>query len=172
LALDWDAQGHFAAADAVPGLESRFGFVPPPPAPGASSPFPALLAWGLAVNSRSERQEEAWLFAQYFTDQEFQSFLAIEGGGANPPRRSVFESREFQERIQSFEGYAGALADALNRGRVPLTPTRQVFRLAGHWASVIRDIESGLYPSVQAGLDNLNRWLDARLAEAKERESP
>lgn len=165
MLLDANILGYFVNN---PGASQEAGklAVAPPPVPSGTKGLDVksnLWVWGLAINPEAESTNAAWLFLQYFTGREFQTYSVLEWRSVNPPRRSVFQDPRFQQKIRTMHGYAETFEDMLRNARIYFTPTPHFFAIAKRWAATIRDIANGMYGSTQEGMDSLKMWMDARL---------
>ena len=166
LLFDSDILGYYAN---FPGSSSQSGklglSLPPAPEGTPQDKIKSnLWVWGLAINPDSQVKNAAWLFVQYFTSREFQSYSVLEWKSVNPPRRSVFEDPAFQNAVASMHGYAETFSVIIDNTAVQFTPTPYFFDISERWAAVIRDIANGMYSSTQEGMDTLKIWMDNKLA--------
>jgi multiple sugar transport system substrate-binding protein len=166
ILFDADILGYFAD---FPGATSQSGklALAPPPAPEGTPPEQVrsnLWVWGLAMNPASENDAAAWLFIQYFTGREFQAYSVLEWQSVNPPRRSVFENPEFRKVVSRMPGFVETFSSVIDNTAICFTPTPIFFDISRRWATVVRDIAKGVYPSTQAGMDALKEWMDGKLA--------
>ncbi len=97
-----------------------------------------LWVWGLAINSRSESKNAAWMFVQYFTGREFQLDAAVSAKSVNPPRQSVFYDPAFIEMISESESYLEAFNVTIEGTSILFTPEPYFFEFATEWAELLR----------------------------------
>lgn len=173
MLFDADVLGYIANSAGASGQSGRLGLAPPPlPAPSSDEEGEKgrgiqsnLWVWGLAINPESASKDAAWLFVQYFTGREFQTYSVLEWRSVNPPRRSIFEDERFRKMLATMHGYEETFEAVIQTTRVHFTPTPYFFDIAKRWASVVRDIANGMYSSTQEGLDTLKIWMDSKVAK-------
>ena len=167
MMFDADIIGYFKNISGASQQSGRLAAAPPL-APSGIDPGHIrsnLWVWGLAMNADSENKDAAWYFIQYFTAREFQMYSVLEGKSINPPRRSVFESAAFQEKIASMEGFSRTFAGLIDNSAIFFTPTPYFFEIARRWVATLHDIADGKYASTQEGMDALKGWMDERLKD-------
>lgn len=169
LMFDADILGYFVNVPGASSQSGRLALAPPPmPRDAGNAPIRAnLWVWGLAMNSASERKDAAWLFIQFFTGREFQLYSVLQGRSINPPRRSVFEAPAFQAKMASMEDFSKTFSSLIEGTTIYFTPNPHFFEIARRWVATLHNIADGRYPSVQAGMDDLKKWMDERLADVK-----
>ena len=167
ILLDSDVLGFFANAPGASSQSGKLGCAPPPMPAGSdlSQAKSNLWVWGLAVNPATEQEMAAWLFVQYFTSKEFQSYSVFEWKSLNPPRRSVFEDPLFQRSVASMHGYSETFSAMIGNTAVQFTPNPYFIDISKRWAAVIRDVANGMYGSTQEGMDALKIWMDEKLSK-------
>lgn len=167
ILYDSDILGYYANSPGASSQSGKLGMAPPPlPADGDRDAIKSnLWVWGLAINPDSRHLDAAWLFVQYFTGQEFQTYSVLEWKSVNPPRRSVFEDPAFQRAISTMYGYRETFAAIIENTSIFFTPTPYFFDISERWAAVIRDIANGMYSSTQEGMDSLKIWMDDKLSK-------
>ncbi len=167
MLMDSDILGYFANSPGSSSQSGKLGLSMPPVEGRGEKVKANLWVWGLAVNPASRNLDAAWLFTQYFTSPEFQLQSVLEWKSVNPPRRSIFRDPEFQKAVAGMHGYLDTFAVLIDNCEVCFTPTPYFFSISKRWAEVIIEIANGAHPSVQAGMDNLKAWMDAKLADVK-----
>ncbi|MGO9312193.1 MAG: ABC transporter substrate-binding protein [Syntrophobacteraceae bacterium] len=166
-AMLFDADLISYAQDA-PGASAQAGniaFTRAPLPNGAAKAKSELWGWGLSINSSSKNKQAAWLFIQYFTSKEYQLWAALNGNVVDPSRKSVFESAEFQKKIQDFDGYAQAFKDTVEGMGVYFMPQSHYIETTTEWAACLQDIVTGKYSSTKEGLDILKAKQDKIVAD-------
>lgn len=152
-----------AYAQNAPGASKEAGniaFARAPLPNGVDKAKSQLWGWGLSINNSSKNKQAAWLFIQYFTSKEYQIWAALNGNVVNPSRKSVFESAEFQKKIEGFEGYAQAFKDTVDGAGVYFVPQSHYAETTTEWAATLQDIVTGKYKSTKEGMDLLKKKLD------------
>ncbi|MDR0362545.1 MAG: extracellular solute-binding protein [Planctomycetota bacterium] len=165
IMFDADIVGFFQNVPGASPQAGKLASAPPPTPLGAEDVKSNLWVWGLAMNANSNHPDAAWLFIQYFTSREFQLWSVIEGKSINPPRRSVFESLAFQNRISGMTGFADTFSRVIDGTAIQYTPNPHFFEISRKWAQTLHDIADGVYPNTQAGMDALKHWMDERLRD-------
>lgn len=169
ILYDSDILGYFANSPGAYSQSGKLGMAPPP-FPKGQEPEDIksnLWVWGLAINSASQVKEAAWLFVQYFTSSEFQTYSVLEWSSINPPRRSVFHNPAFQRKALSMHGYSETFRAIIENTSVHFTPNPHFSDISERWAAVIRDIANGMYDSTQEGMDSLKIWMDGKLSKVE-----
>ena len=167
LFLELDVRGFRANLPGASSLASRLGFAPLPFSRDGEPVPPVLSSWGLGLDADSDKPGAAWLFAEYFTGAEFQTFMAAVAGAANPSRHSVLEHPDFLSRVNAMDGYAGTLALAIEKGDCILAPSPDAYDVVDRWAGALRDAAAGASPSARASLDRLQAWMEAAATEGR-----
>ncbi len=162
--FDADILGYFQN---VPGASSQSGRLASalPLAPEGTKPEDIksnLWVWGLAINADSDHQDAAWLFIQYFTGKEFQTYSVLEGKSINPPRRSVFETTAFQERIAAMEDFSPTFSTLINGTAIYFTPNPYFLKLPGSgWRPCMTLPTAAMNPPRLAWMRSKNGWMNA-----------
>ena len=157
MLFDADCNGYFQS---VPGASSQSGkiaFAPPPLPKGKTEIKSNLWVWSLAMNATSKQQDAAWLFLQYFTGKEFQSWSVTEWKSVDPPRKSVFDNPAFQKIIEATPGFKETFEATVPGTTIYFTPNPYFFELTTEWAATLQDLVAGNYKSTQEAMDRSNR---------------
>lgn len=164
ILYDSDILGYFANTPGASSQSGKLGLARPlrPKDTDNRSIKSNLWVWGLAINPETQNPNAAWLFVQYFTGREFQSYSVLEWNSVNPPRRSIFEDPAFQKTVSSMHGYSETFSAIIDNTTIYFTPNPYFFDISERWAAVIRDIANGMYGSTQEGMNALKIDLDGR----------
>lgn len=166
---DSNVLGYYANSSGLYSQSGKLGMAPPPVPEGVdpSRIQSNVWTWGLAINPDSKVKEAAWLFIQYFTSVDFQTYSVLEWSSVNPPRQSVFNNPAFKRKVAAMHGYEETLQALIGNTTVHFTPTPFFNDISERWAAVIRDIANGMYGSTQEGMDALKIWMDDKLSGVK-----
>ncbi|MDR1744141.1 MAG: sugar ABC transporter substrate-binding protein [Planctomycetota bacterium] len=154
----------------VPGATSQAGKLAAAPIPlpkGQTEVKSNLWVWALGMNSASKEQDAAWYFIQWFTARPFQFYSVIGWKSVDPPRKSVFESPEFQAKVKEMDGYAETFNKTIAGTTILFTPNPYFFELTTEWAATLQDIVAGKYATTQEGMDQLKEKMDAALEDVE-----
>ena len=167
MLFDADCNGYFQS---VPGASSQSGkiaFATPPLPAGKTEIKSNLWVWSLGMNSSSENQNAAWLFLQYFTGKEFQTWTVTEWKSVDPPRKSVFDNPKFQKIIEATPGFKETFEATVPGTTIYFTPNPYFFELTTEWAATLQDLVAGKYKSTQEGMDILKAKMDKALSDVE-----
>src|SRR5260221_242830 len=109
ILFDADILGYFQN---VPGGSAQAGNIAysPPPVMKEGDPVGANeWIWQVAINKSSKSKKAAWLFVQYFTGKEHGTWAAINASVVDPPRKSVWDNKDFQAVMAMMPGYLDTL---------------------------------------------------------------
>lgn len=126
-----------------------------------------LINWGLGVSGNSNQKEAAWLFVQYFTGPEYQTWSSTEWSSIDPPRKSVFDNPKFQEIISKHIGFSDALAISVPKATSLETPHPMFGEIYTLWQSGIQDMYSKQI-GIKECLDKLTKDINDMLREYDE----
>jgi multiple sugar transport system substrate-binding protein len=167
MLFDADVVEYFQNPAGASEEAGNIAWVPAPLPEGRVDRGSNLWTWALAMNSASKKKMASWIFLQYFTGAEYQKWSAVEANTVNPPRRSVFDSAEFQRVIENADGYKETFEQTIDGTTIQFTPQPYFFELTTEWASTLQDLVTGKEPSVQAGMDKLKNRMDKALADVE-----
>jgi len=119
-----------------------------------------LWVWALSMNSASSKKTAAWLFIQYFTSRDFLILASKEYKGADPSRRSVFDSPGFQSILEKSPSYGDVLLSQMDQTKIWITPQPYYMETAEIWSGILQDIASGRFSSTREGMEQLKQQLD------------
>lgn len=97
-----------------------------------------LWSWGLSMNSEGDEKEAAWSFIKYFTSKDFLLKASTEYKLMIPPRKSVFNSSEFQKVISNSDGYTETLEKTIPNARVILNEENNILDILENWTKTVR----------------------------------
>jgi multiple sugar transport system substrate-binding protein len=126
-----------------------------------------LWVWAMAMNASSQKKPAAWLFLQYFTGKEYVAASAVDARIVQIPRRSAFESPEYQALVGTVPGFVEAFNASVDATSLLPTPEYHFFEVAAEWSATIQELVEGRHASTQAGMDQLKAKLDAIVSDIK-----
>jgi sorbitol/mannitol transport system substrate-binding protein len=115
------AAGSLEAADSP--VRGKIGYAPAPVEKTASSGW--LYAWSWAIQSASQKKDDAWKFISWASSKEYEQLVGKEVGWSNVPagkRASTYENPDYLAQASSFAGPTKAAiesADPRNPGVQP-----------------------------------------------------
>lgn len=144
-AITYDADWHaFANLDDSKKESGNLAVAPPPTT--KDSKESNMWVWSLAMNSSSKHKGASWLFMQYFTGKEFQSWGAKTQQVIDPPRKSIWEDEEFLERVNKIDGYKETFDQLIENSSIKFTPQPNFFEVTTNWAAALQEIVQGADP--------------------------
>ncbi|MEM7023123.1 MAG: extracellular solute-binding protein [Pseudomonadota bacterium] len=134
--------------------------------PDATEPTPNVWIWSLGMSNFSNNKEAAWNFIQWASGEEHDLFGAREMDFVNPVRQSVWDDKEFQDRIaQSYPGYLEQYQASAPGSKIYFTPQPLFFNLTTEWAASLQKMVANEVP-VDEGLDQLAESVNRQLRQA------
>jgi multiple sugar transport system substrate-binding protein len=134
--------------------------------PQATEPTPNVWIWSLGMSSFSEQPEAAWIFMQWASGVEHDLFGAQKMDFVNPVRQSVWDDKEFQDRIaKSYPGYLEQYQASAPGSKIYFTPQPLFFNLTTEWAASLQKMVANQVP-VDEGLDQLAESVNRQLRQA------
>jgi sorbitol/mannitol transport system substrate-binding protein len=115
------AAGSLEAADSP--VRGKIGYAPAPVEKTASSGW--LYAWSWAIQSASQKKDDAWKFISWASSKEYEQLVGKEVGWSNVPagkRASTYENPDYLAQASAFAGPTKAAiesADPRNPGVQP-----------------------------------------------------
>jgi sorbitol/mannitol transport system substrate-binding protein len=115
------AAGSLEAADSP--VRGKIGYAPAPVVKTASSGW--LYAWSWAIQSASQKKDDAWKFISWASSKEYEQLVGKEVGWSNVPagkRASTYENPDYLAQASAFAGPTKAAiesADPRNPGVQP-----------------------------------------------------
>lgn len=167
MLFDATCNGYFQNPAGASEEAGNLAWVAPPLPEGKTEVNSNLWTWSMAINEASKNKTAAWLFLQYFTSADYQKWSITEGNAVDPPRKSVFESKEVQDILESNTGYIEAFDDTVPGTTIQFTPQPHFFQTTTEWAATLQDIVAGKYSSVQEAMDKLKVKMDEIVADVE-----
>jgi multiple sugar transport system substrate-binding protein len=134
--------------------------------PQAKEPTPNVWIWSLAMSNFSKNKAAAWYFIQWATGPEHGTYASVRANGLNPVRQSVWNSADFQARLETaYPGYLEQYRASASGSKIYFTPQPLFFNLTNEWAAALQRMHAKEIP-VDDGLDQLAASVDRQLKEA------
>jgi len=164
MIFDADILGFFQQTDAKEkGNLSFHGFAANPE---KKDPTPNVWIWSLAMSAFSANKAAAWLFMQWALSAEQCAFGATKAKLVDPVRQSVWDNKEFQDRLKaSYAGYLEQYQASAAGSKIYFTPQPLFFNLTTDWAAALQKMYSKEIP-VDEGLDKLAENVQGQLRDA------
>ncbi len=135
--------------------------IPLPPGKTEADMKANIWIWALAMNADSKNKDAAWYFIQYFTSPEFMLWSGTEGACADTPRKSVFESAEYDAIVGKADNYLPSLNELYKNATIQFTPQPYFFECTTYWAETLQDlVTSDKYGSTEEAMKELKKRLD------------
>ncbi len=166
--IDADILGYFTNAKGGSSQSGKLASAPSFMPAGRTGQIAAnLWTWALSMNNDSRQKDAAWLFIQYFTGKEFQTFSVVEWKSVDAPRKSVFKNPEYQKNLNTMDGYIDMFEKTVPGATILFTPNPYHFEIATEWAATLQDIVAEKYPSTEAAMKTLKKKIDAILEDVE-----
>jgi multiple sugar transport system substrate-binding protein len=140
ILFDADILGYFQN---VPGGSAQAGNIAysPPPVMKEGDPVGANeWIWQVAINKSSKSKKAAWLFVQYFTGKDHGTWAAINASVVDPPRKSVWDNKDFQAVMTKMPGYLDTFNTIIANTSVKFTPQPYFSESTTEWAATLQKI--------------------------------
>ncbi|MBV9673233.1 MAG: sugar ABC transporter substrate-binding protein [Verrucomicrobia bacterium] len=140
MLYDADILGYFQN---VPGASSQAGNIAYAPGPVWKEGDPVGAnewIWQIAINSSSKNKKAAWVFTQYFTGKEHGTWAAIDASVVDPPRKSIWENKDFQAVMAKMPGYLDTFNAIIGNTSIKFTPQPYFFESTTEWAATLQKI--------------------------------
>lgn len=159
MIYDADILGFFQNQEGSSKASGDLAWAPYPPGLEGLATTPNMWTWALAMNSSSQKKGPAWYWLQWATGKEFLTTAAVKYATVNPVRHSIWENKDFQDRLEKFDGYLEQYQNLIGGTGIHFTPQSRFFETTTEWAAALHDIYNG--EDAQTVLDDLAE----RLAE-------
>jgi multiple sugar transport system substrate-binding protein len=134
--------------------------------PDSNKPTPNVWIWSLAMSSFSQNKPAAWTFLQWATGTEHDTFGATKADEVNPVRQSVWDNKDFSNRLQSgYPGYLDQYKASAPGAKIYFTPQPLFFNLTTEWAASLQKMYAKQI-GVDDGLDQLAESVMGQLRDA------
>jgi multiple sugar transport system substrate-binding protein len=140
ILYDADILGYFSNAPGSTNQSGNIAFAPPPVLKAGDQPQSNEWVWQLAMNSSSKNKKAAWLFIQYFTGPEFELWAALNAKTVDPARQSIWENKDFKEKIGKIPGYAETFQKTIPNTGIKFTPQPFFIQSTTEWAATLQKI--------------------------------
>jgi multiple sugar transport system substrate-binding protein len=98
FARNWPYMYGLAGSEDYPKVKPEQVGIAALPVGEAGTTASALGGWNMVINANSQKQEQAWEFAQWMTAPEQQKFRALNGSFL-PTRTSLYEDQEVRQKV-------------------------------------------------------------------------
>ncbi|WAH38854.1 ABC transporter substrate-binding protein [Alicyclobacillus dauci] len=144
----------------------NIAWAPAPLPTGATTQGSNEWIWSLAMNNYSKNKDAAWLFMQWATGKEHDTWGALNADLVNPARQSIWKMPQFQARLKDNTGYYSTFEDQINNTKIEFTPQPDFFETTTDWAAELQKIESGQI-SASAGMKELAASMNKTVVNVK-----
>jgi multiple sugar transport system substrate-binding protein len=118
------------------------------------------------MSAFSGNKPAAWLFLQWAAGAEQCTFGATKAELVNPVRQSVWDNKEFQDRLNgTWPGFLQQYQASAAGSKIYFTPQPLFFNLTTEWAAALQKMYSKEIP-VDEGLDKLAENVQGQLRDA------
>lgn len=157
-------------SQAAPGKSEESGNIAYYPIPGPTADSKScsnLWTWSLCMNSASKHKDAAWIFLMYFTGKQYQKEAAVEAQIVCAPRKSTFDSDEYQAIINKVEGFQDTFDAEIDNTTMYFTPQPHAFEVMEEWSATLQELVEGKYASTQEGMDTLKEKIDKIVSDVE-----
>lgn len=139
MALDADILGFFMNKDPDSREGRNLAFAPMPVFDNGVQGANEWI-WSLAMSNSSAHKQAAWLFMQYMTGKKQMLWGATHNYLVNPVRKSIWDSKEWQQVIKGITGYEETFMKIIDNVGIKFTPQPMFFETTTDWAGALQDI--------------------------------
>ncbi len=140
MLFDADIIGYFQNLPGASKEAGNIGWAQPLTVRAGQKPSANEWIWGVGMNKSSTNKTAAWLFMQYFTSPQYQTWAAVNKGTVNPPRASTWADADFKKKLESVPTFVEAFNKYIGATSIKFTPQPYFFETTTDWAAALQKI--------------------------------